>query len=225
MENKLLGYDGCFASRLRELMDNANVTQQVLAHHISVTRQAISQYAEGSAQPTIEKLFKIAQFFNVSADYLIGNSDIKSVEMRDKAINAQLGLSEITIKELSKAEVEKRRLSEVAKNTGKAIPQYMKAPMNLSNCINILFDDYVNNPDSSALLTIMEVLSYERELNPVVLFMLKRVELLDADKFCECPITESEQEKFLSDNDIMAIRLLRANQSLARLKKELDENK
>ena len=67
-------YDDPFAVRLRHLLDACKPTikQETLANAIGVSRQAISQYRDGSAQPSFDKLLKIAEFFNVSTDYLLG---------------------------------------------------------------------------------------------------------------------------------------------------------
>ncbi len=61
-----------FSARLGVLMKGAKATQQDLAAAVGTTRQAVSQYIKGLAQPSIEKLYKIAEFFCVSADWLIG---------------------------------------------------------------------------------------------------------------------------------------------------------
>ena len=100
--SKVIGYDGIFATRLRELMKNAKATQQDVAAAVGTTRQAISQYADGSVQPNIEKLYKIAEYFTVSADYLLGLSDVTTSNVDDKAINQMLGLSEKAIARLKK---------------------------------------------------------------------------------------------------------------------------
>lgn len=61
-----------FAERLALLMKERGSTQKDLASATGITRQAISQYMDGSVQPNIEKLYMICQFFNVSADYMLG---------------------------------------------------------------------------------------------------------------------------------------------------------
>lgn len=95
--SKVIGYNGAFATRLRELMKRKKATQQDVAAAVGTTRQAISQYADGSVQPNIEKLYKIAEYFNVSADYLLGMSDVMKSNPDDQVINKMLGLSEEAI--------------------------------------------------------------------------------------------------------------------------------
>ena len=68
-------YNEPFPSRLRKLLDDRGVTITALSKELKISRQAVSQYTDGSAQPNIEKLRAIAAFFDVSADYLVGLSD------------------------------------------------------------------------------------------------------------------------------------------------------
>ena len=67
-----------------------------MARELGVSRQAVSQYADGTTQPNVDKLRIIAEHFGVSADYLIGLSDFKQLET--EGITAQeLGLNEDAI--------------------------------------------------------------------------------------------------------------------------------
>lgn len=116
MENaskEFKGWDSIFATRLRGLMDEIRegkkTTQDMLASYVSTKRQTISQYADGSIMPNIDKLYKIAKYFNVSADYLLGLAKIKSPNMQDKEINRVLGLNGNAIEKLkeTQAKIEK----------------------------------------------------------------------------------------------------------------------
>lgn len=95
-----LGKDSIFAIRLNQLMLKHKKTQQDIAQLVGTSRQAISQYIDGQTQPTIEKLYKIANFFNVSADYLLGLTDIESVDIYDKKISELIGLNDEAINNL-----------------------------------------------------------------------------------------------------------------------------
>lgn len=88
------GYDTPFATRLRELMESAKIPQSVLAEYVGVTRQAISSYSLGTSLPDIEKFEKIADYFKVSTEYLLGRSDIKKADASKQATAEYLGLSE-----------------------------------------------------------------------------------------------------------------------------------
>ncbi|MDL2220307.1 helix-turn-helix transcriptional regulator [Eubacteriales bacterium OttesenSCG-928-N14] len=91
------GYLRPFAVRVRQLMEERKISQVVLAEHVGVTRQAVSQYANGTTLPDVEKLERIADFFDVSADYLLGRSDITKIHPSKQAVAEYLKLSEDAI--------------------------------------------------------------------------------------------------------------------------------
>lgn len=64
------------AQQLSELITDANA----LKEHLGVTMQAVNQYKLGLARPSLENLCKIADFYGVTTDYLLGLSDIPSVK-------------------------------------------------------------------------------------------------------------------------------------------------
>lgn len=83
-------------------MKSTNTTQVELAKAINVTRQSIAEYRLGKTQPSAEKLSKIADFFDTSADYLLGrtNAKIFSVDIIMEICN-YTGLSENNLKQLN----------------------------------------------------------------------------------------------------------------------------
>ena len=69
------GYYATFPTRLRLFLDRKGETQQKLADAIKVHRQSIGQWKDGATAPDIYSLKKIAGYYNVSTDYLLGLSD------------------------------------------------------------------------------------------------------------------------------------------------------
>lgn len=65
-------YNTPFASALRQLMLVRDCTQDVLAIVTGRTRQTVSQYVNGVSEPPYDVLVKIAEYFNVTTDYLLG---------------------------------------------------------------------------------------------------------------------------------------------------------
>ena len=63
--------------RLKSLREMAGVSQKVLAENIGVSQQSINKYENHSIEPDIATMIRIANFFDTSVDYLIGNADIK----------------------------------------------------------------------------------------------------------------------------------------------------
>ncbi|CAK7002877.1 helix-turn-helix transcriptional regulator [Tissierella sp.] len=64
--------------RIKELRTEKKVSQTVLGKHIGVGKTTISNYETGYSMPDNETLTKIANFFNVSTDYLLGRTNIKN---------------------------------------------------------------------------------------------------------------------------------------------------
>ena len=71
-----------FGERLRRLRKEHDVTQTALAAHIGVVPSAIGKYERlPQSYPSVDALIKIADFFNVSIDYLLrGTVALPSVE-------------------------------------------------------------------------------------------------------------------------------------------------
>lgn len=80
-----------------------------MAEYLNCSPQAINQYKQGTAVPQVEKLIKIARYFNVSTDYLLGLSNVKSTDTELKGVCEYTGLSEETIGKLhERAEFDKK---------------------------------------------------------------------------------------------------------------------
>ena len=58
--------------RLAELLTNTNTTQKALAEYLGMSRAAIGQYSSGKREPDLATLARIADFFGVSVDFLLG---------------------------------------------------------------------------------------------------------------------------------------------------------
>lgn len=88
-----------FHSRLKELKDGSGKTQARIADDLGITPQALSYYINGR-EPDYDVLMKIASYFDVSVDYLVGASDCKKNE--NQPIQKELGLSEPAIEKIKK---------------------------------------------------------------------------------------------------------------------------
>lgn len=96
-ETKSVDFYDVFPERLREVMQEHGTTQQELAEYIGKSRQAIGYYADGSSSPDWKTLAKIAQYFEVSADWLLGTTDVQSTDIDVQKICNYLGLSEQSV--------------------------------------------------------------------------------------------------------------------------------
>jgi len=63
--------------RLKELRDEKNMVQADIADLLEVSKSTIGMYEQDRRDPDTEKLNKLANYFNVSTDYLLGRTDLR----------------------------------------------------------------------------------------------------------------------------------------------------
>ena len=95
-------YTKDFPRRLREIMREKKKTQQNVADAIGKTRQAVSYYADGSSSPDWEVIVKLAKYFDVSTDWLLGLSNVKTIDGDIKGACKYTGLSDISVRHIRK---------------------------------------------------------------------------------------------------------------------------
>lgn len=61
--------------RLKEIRKNKKISQVKLAMELNTTQNTISRYETGEREPGIAELIKIADYFNISVDYLLERTD------------------------------------------------------------------------------------------------------------------------------------------------------
>ncbi len=64
-----------FQERFIECLQYGKVKQTTLASAAGVSKQCISDYKSGKSMPSVDTLFLICRFLDVSADYLLGLED------------------------------------------------------------------------------------------------------------------------------------------------------
>ncbi|AYE35420.1 helix-turn-helix domain-containing protein [Clostridium septicum] len=69
-----------FADRLKEERTKKNLTQSELATILYLGQTSVSKYENGKQIPETPTLQKIADFFEVSVDYLLGKTNIRNYE-------------------------------------------------------------------------------------------------------------------------------------------------
>lgn len=70
-----------FSTRLRELRTNKGLRQEQVAKLIGINKSAISTYENDSRQPSFEILVRLATLYRVSTDYLLGQTNSRSVDL------------------------------------------------------------------------------------------------------------------------------------------------
>lgn len=105
--------------RLAELRNNKELTLKECAKNLGLNITTLSNYETGYREPSLETLTKIADFFNVSTDYLLGRTDIITPPPGVHAIGAEVYTDKMEGK--SKEEIE-----EAWTKLDKLIKKYIK---------------------------------------------------------------------------------------------------
>lgn len=64
-----------FAERFNDILIESGKTQVEVARAIKVSKQCINDYTKGRSLPSLETFCLLCEYFEVSADYLLGYSD------------------------------------------------------------------------------------------------------------------------------------------------------
>lgn len=69
--------------RLKELRKNRKISQVKLAMDLNLSQNSISRYETGEREADYDTLVAIADYFNVSVDYLLGRSDNPKIACKE----------------------------------------------------------------------------------------------------------------------------------------------
>ena len=69
-----------FVLRLNELKASSNSTNKEICEKIGLSIRGFQFYLSGTKEPTLSKLIALADYFNVSLDYLTGRSDNHKIQ-------------------------------------------------------------------------------------------------------------------------------------------------
>lgn len=75
-----------FEKRLKKERIKKGLNQPELAHALKVAKQTISNWENGNRTPDSNMLVKIANFFNVSVDYLLGRTEMRDIAIYEKKV-------------------------------------------------------------------------------------------------------------------------------------------
>ena len=64
-----------FQDRLAEQRKLNRMTQKEVAEYLGISQPSYIRYENGSAEPNLENLSRLADLFDVSVDYLLGRSE------------------------------------------------------------------------------------------------------------------------------------------------------
>lgn len=80
-------------NRIKKLREEKQLKQEELAKILSISPSAIGMYERDAREPNDELTLKLAEYFDVSTDYLLGKSDIRNPEVEIDKDKINIGLS------------------------------------------------------------------------------------------------------------------------------------
>ncbi len=90
--------DKMIENRLKQLRKENGLTQKELADKLNISKGSIAMYETGKRSPDNEILSVIADFFDVSTDYLLGRTNIKRYSEEILAFNTTEDLTDDDLK-------------------------------------------------------------------------------------------------------------------------------
>lgn len=88
-----------FPIALNALIKEHNNARELM-EHLGISPQAVNQYRNGLSRPSLENICKIADFYNVSVDYLLGRTTTKNPDPNMRQTVEFTGLSEEAIQKI-----------------------------------------------------------------------------------------------------------------------------
>lgn len=67
------------SSNIKQLRISRNISQVELAEALFVSKQSVSNWENGNIMPSVDMLVKIAKYFSVSTDFLLGLSHEETI--------------------------------------------------------------------------------------------------------------------------------------------------
>lgn len=94
-----------FGNRVKELREGKRISMDQLAKDLKVTKSRVNMWENSGTIPRGDVLISLANYFNVSTDYLLGNNSAEAIDPTKKKLNSlQRNLGKLNAEKLQLAE-------------------------------------------------------------------------------------------------------------------------
>ena len=94
-----------FSTRVKDLREKSELSMDQLATKLGVSKSRVNMWENNGTIPRGDVLIQLANFFNVSTDYLLGNDDNSAISSsNDKLSSLQRNLGKLSEADLNRAE-------------------------------------------------------------------------------------------------------------------------
>ncbi|OZB97653.1 hypothetical protein CJP46_00295 [Paenibacillus sp. XY044] len=77
-----------YGNRISELREQKGLTQEALSITLGISRAALSHYEKNRRKPDFDTLSRLADYFQVSVDYLLGRTEASTAGAKSEAANS-----------------------------------------------------------------------------------------------------------------------------------------
>lgn len=89
-------------NKLKKLREEKGFTLEYVANHLNTTKTSIGRYEKDDREPKSDMLLALAEFYNVSTDYLLGKSDLRNEKIDSDIRKIQRARDNMSTKEKDK---------------------------------------------------------------------------------------------------------------------------
>lgn len=125
-----------FGERLRMLRRERDLGQKEVAAWLSLSQSSIGKYEHGERTPTPGVVKQLAEKFNVSTDFLLGNTDMRTPNLGEPNIEFTQMLSEW------KKLMEQKKTEELSLEQERLLNAYGKAPEAIQEAVRNILKPY-----------------------------------------------------------------------------------
>ena len=94
-----------FSTRVKELREKSGLSMDQLATNLKVTKSRVNMWENNGTIPRRDVLVELANYFNVTTDYLLGNDDTSNISQDNSKLSSlQRNLGKLNEADLEKAE-------------------------------------------------------------------------------------------------------------------------
>ncbi|ADQ05544.1 helix-turn-helix domain protein [Caldicellulosiruptor owensensis OL] len=171
-----------FGERLRMLRNEKGFTMQQMAEMLGITIGSWAKYERNEAEPSFDKLVKIADIFNVSVDFLLGRTNVRNDKLGNNETNIKnyiVDIEKIIIENPSALYCFQTNFETVLENFSKEIisENQLQPLLEALNDLVIYFNDLTRLKSENKKIN-KEILTYHEKEKISMLQLMNKIFML-----------------------------------------------
>lgn len=71
-----------YLQRMQDLREDSDLSQKQISKILNISQRCYSHYETGTRNIPLEQLIRLADYYNISLDYLVGRSNVKEIKRK-----------------------------------------------------------------------------------------------------------------------------------------------